>query len=87
MYSKTRRIKNRKQKEERGVKMATKKIATKSELVKALQEKVRKASPMVKRGAFSTKDLMRLKKTELQRQLKRAHVVTSGRFKGDVEFV
>ena len=67
--------------------MLAKKSATKAELVKALQERVRKASPMVRRGAFSTKDLMRLKKTELQRQLKKARVVTSGRFKGDVEFV
>ena len=59
---------------------------TKAELVKAIQAKVRGASPMVRQGAFSTKDLMRLKKSELQRQLRKARVVTSGRFKGDVEF-
>jgi len=59
---------------------------TKIELVKALQVKVRSASPMVRQGAFSTKDLMRLKKSELQRQLRKAYVITTGRFKGDVEF-
>ena len=59
---------------------------TKAELVEAIQAKVRKASPIVRQGAFSTKDLMRFKKSELQRQLNKAHVVTSGRFKGDVEF-
>ena len=58
---------------------------TKAELVRAIQAKVRKASPTIRRGAFSTKDLMRLKKSELQRQLRKARVVTSGRFKGDVE--
>lgn len=59
---------------------------TKAELVRAIQAKVKKASPILRRGAFSTKDLMRLKKSELQRQLRKARVVTSGRFKGDVEF-
>jgi len=59
---------------------------TKAELVRAIQAKVRKASPIIRRGAFSTKDLMRLKKSELQRQLRKARVVTSGHFKGDVEF-
>lgn len=70
--------------------MATKRETgdmTKAELVKAIQVKVRKASLMLRRGAFSTKDLMRLKKSELQRQLKKARVVTSGRFKGDVELL
>jgi len=55
-------------------------------LKKSDQAKVRKASPIIRRGAFSTKDLMRLKKSELQRQLRKARVVTSGHFKGDVEF-
>jgi hypothetical protein len=59
---------------------------TKAERVRALQVKVKSASPMIKRGAFSTRDLMRLKKSELKRQLKKAHVVKSGAFKGDVEF-
>jgi hypothetical protein len=63
-----------------------KKDMTKAELVRVLQTKIKKASPMVKWGAFSTKDLMRLKKSELQRRLKKAHVVTKGTFKGDVEF-
>jgi hypothetical protein len=59
---------------------------TKAELVRAVQTKVRKASPAIRRGTFSTKDLMRLKKSELQRRLRKARVITSGRFKGDVEF-
>ena len=65
---------------------AKQKDITKSELVRAIRSKVKNASPMILRGAFSTKDLMRLNKAELQRQLRKAHVVTSGRFKGDVEF-
>ncbi len=68
-----------------GTKAKTKEM-TKAELVKAIQAKVRNASPMVRRGAFSTKDLMRLRKSELERQLKKARVVTRGRFKGDIEF-
>jgi len=71
------------------MKMVTKKAIkemTKAELVKAIQAKVKSASPIVRQGAFSTRDLMRLKKSELQRLLRKAKVVTRGRFRGDVEF-
>ena len=68
------------------VKNKAKKDMTKVELVRALRAKVKSASPMVRQGAFSTKDLMRLPKAELQRQLRKAKVVARGRFKGDVEF-
>ena len=54
---------------------------TKAELVRAIRVKVRKASPMILRGAYSTKDLMRLTKTELQRRLRKARV----NIHGDVE--
>ena len=56
---------------------------TKAELVTALRRKVRKASPMVLRGAFSPKDLMRLTKKELQRRLAKARVTREG----DVELI
>jgi len=68
------------------VKNKTKKDMTKAEIVRELQAKVKRASPMVRQGAFSTKDLMRLPKAELRRQLRKAKVVARGRFKGDVEF-
>jgi len=51
---------------------------TKAELVRAIQAKVRKASPMIRRGAYSTKDLMRLTKAELQRRLRKARVTREG---------
>ena len=57
-------------------------VMTKAELVAALQAKVRKASPILRRGAFSTKDLMRLTKAELQRRLSKARVTREG----DVDF-
>jgi len=56
----------------------TQKDMTKAELVRAVQAKVRKASPMIRRGAYSTKDLMRLTKAELQRRLRKARVVRGG---------
>ena len=59
-------------------KAKTQKDMTKAELVRAIQAKVSKASPMIKRGAFSTKDLMKLTKTELQRRLRKARVTRSG---------
>jgi hypothetical protein len=59
---------------------------TKAELVKAIQAKVKSASPTLRRGAFSTKDLMQHNKSELRRMLRKAKVITRGRFKGDVEF-
>ena len=73
-------------KKEMVAKTRTQKDMTKAELIRAIQAKVRNASPILRKGAFSTKNLMRLKKSELQRQLKKARVVASGRFKGDVEF-
>jgi len=51
---------------------------TKAELVRAIQVKVKEASPMIRRGAYSTKDLMRLTKAELQRRLKKACVNNYG---------
>ena len=66
--------------------MKTIKEMTKSELVRAIQAKTRNASPIVRQGALSTRNLMRLKKPELRRMLRKAKVVTGGRFKGDVEF-
>ena len=60
------------------IKSRTQKDMTKTELVRALRAKVRKASPMVIRGAYSTKDLMRLTKAELQRRLRKARVTRGG---------
>jgi hypothetical protein len=54
------------------------KKTTKAELVKAIQAKVRKASPMIRRGAYSTKDLMKHTKAELQRRLTKARVTSRG---------
>ena len=59
-------------------KTKSQKDMTKAELVRAIRAKVKKASPMILRGAYSTKDLMRLTKAELQRRLRKARVNSYG---------
>ncbi|MFC1966353.1 hypothetical protein ACFLWI_05350 [Chloroflexota bacterium] len=63
-----------------------KKDITKVELVSAVQRKFKDANPMIRRLTLTTKELMRLPKKELQRQLRKGHVVRSGKFKGDITF-
>jgi len=67
--------------------MGNKNDMTKAELVSAIQRKLKRASPILRRTVLSRTSLMRLSKKELHRRLTKGHVVRRGEFKGDISYM